>query len=296
MGFTAAWIALTVSVASAQATLDAAQLLSRFPAGAVPDAPVVHAALDALSARGDSEALTLLQSLKRHEQGPVQAHADDAEAIVAQRVLHDIRAADAGVVPDAQQIDRWVSSQRRSPGAAPVGELRVVAYVAVLTQRTVWHSASLGSLTPQESGSMVRRAERLELQGRFHEALPLLIDASMSGSPGATRALADRGVDMNRLSLGLSSEYASARGLPPLHQLPVVQATDPEAVTVLLARVEGGGALPQLAAIESLGVLLRQGRLDATLQKRAQVALNRARSDLRPNVRRTAESALSFSP
>ena len=79
MGINGALTALTVGMASAQATPDAAQLLSRYPAGTVPDAPAVHAALDAVATGGDRGALALLQSLRRHESGSVRSHAEEAE-------------------------------------------------------------------------------------------------------------------------------------------------------------------------------------------------------------------------
>ncbi|MBO83952.1 MAG: hypothetical protein CL927_01220 [Deltaproteobacteria bacterium] len=275
---------------------DAARLLSRFAAGRMPDTSAIHHALDALSQANDNDSLVLLQSIRRHEHGSVQAHALEAETRVAQSLLHALRETHLQPMPGEREVSRWVATARRAHDAAPASELRVVAYVVMLTEGSAWHSESLGGLTPEASAAMVRQAEAFELDGHFQEALPLLIDAFMSGDALATAALQDRGVDTNRLALGLSSPYAGSRGIPRLHQLPVVETTDAEAVTVLLSRAADGTALPRLAAIENLGVLLRSGQLNECMRKQAQTTLNRAVADGRPSVRRTAESALSFVP
>jgi hypothetical protein len=294
MGITASWLVFTLSVAVAGP--DAAQLLSRFPAGAVPDTAPVHQAISELAARDDGESLSLLQSLGRHESGAVRDHATEAEALVANRLLHELRVGAAAHAPSERDLRAWVGTEATQQPEVPASELRVVGYAALVTHGTHWDQESIGSLTPDESTVTVARAEALELEGRTSEALPLLVDAAMSGDARATHALIARGVDVDRLALGLSSEFAAPSGLPRLHLAPVLETTDPTAVKVLLSRAESGGSLPRLAAIENLGVLLRMGHLDDALQKRARATLDRARTDLRPVVRTTAESALALSP
>ena len=270
---------------------DAATLLSRFPAGAVPDSPPVHAAIDALAARDDGDALALLASLRRLESGAVRDHALEAEDLVAGRALAVLRAEAAHKAPSERDVRTWM--QAHQPAGVPTTELRVVGYAALVTRGIDWSDRAIGALPPDATSELVARAEALELDGRDGAALPLLVDAAVSGDARATHALMARGVDMDRLVLGLSSEHAAASGLPSLHLAPVVQTDDPRAVRVLLSRAESGGALPRLAAIENLGVLLRDGHLDATLQARARDTLARATVDGRPAIRRTAQSALA---
>jgi len=298
MGLTTVLVALGLAMTTAHAepASDAAQLLSRFPAGAVPDAPPVHAAIDLLAAHDDGESLALLSSLRRHEAGAVADHARDAEAVVAARALSSMRTTAAHSAPTDRDVRTWVGAHQHDAAGIPASELRVVAYAALVTHNAHWSTDAIGSLTPDESARVVAEAEQLELDDRPGAALPLLVDAAMSGDARATHALMARGVDVDRLALGLSSEFATTRGLPRLHQAPVVQTSDPAAVTVLLTRAESGGALPRLAAIENLGVLLRTGNLDAAWQKRARDTLVRASTDLRPVVRRTAENALALNP
>jgi hypothetical protein len=66
--------------AQAGARQDAALLLSRFPAGAVPAIPTVMAAIDTLSESGQDDHLPLLRSLVSHEVGPVVGAASRAVA------------------------------------------------------------------------------------------------------------------------------------------------------------------------------------------------------------------------
>lgn len=298
MGVTAIFVAIGLSAVTAQAepALDAAQLLSRYPAGAVPDATPVHAAIDQLASRDDGESLALLASLSRHESGAVRQHAIDASELVAARALSLMRAEAADAVPGERDVRTRMQELAKGAPSVPASELRVVAYVSLVTDEVTWTHTSIGGLTPEESSAAVDRAEALELQDRPGAALPLLVDAAMSGDARAQHGLMARGIDTDRLALGLSSEFAATRGLPPLHVAPVVQTSDPAAVILLLSRAEHGEAIPRLAAIENLGVLLRGGNLDDAWQQRARDTLVRASADLRPVVRVTAESALSLTP
>lgn len=298
MGLTAviAAIGLATATASAADAPSAAQLLSRYPAGAIPDTPSVHSAIDSLAARDDGEALSLLDSLRRHEAGRVSEHAAEAAGLVSSRALAQLRSHAAVQAPTERQIRARVASYPPRASTVPTSELRVVAYADLVTRNVQWPDQTLGGLTPHESAAMVDRAEALELDDRSAAALPLLVDAAMSGDARATHGLMARGIDPDRLALGLSSPFATTRDLPALHLAPVVQTSDPAAVTVLLSRAEHGTSIPRLAAIENLGVLLRAGSLDATWQERARDTLVRASTDLRPVVRRTAENALASTP
>lgn len=219
MGTTTVLLTVVLPLMNAGEAPEAAQILSRFPVGRIPDTPAVHQALDVLAHTDNRDALSLLQSLQRHEHGAVQQHAEQAEADVATRVLHGLRTADAPRTPDEAALERWVASERQIHDTTPESALRVVAYAAVLTENTVWHKPSIGGLAPVASAEMVRRAEAIELDGHFDAALPLFIDAFMSGNARATRALSDRGVDTDRLSRALASEYAPEMGIPHVSPL-----------------------------------------------------------------------------
>ena len=214
MGTTTVLFAIVLPLMNAGEHPEATQILSRFPAGRIPDTPAVHRALDALARTDDRDDLALLQSLRRHEHGAVQRHAEQAEADAATRVLHGLRLRDTPSTPDEAALERWVASERRAHLDTPESALRVVAYAAVLTENTIWHEPSIGGLAPVASAEMVRRAEAIELDGHFDAALPLFIDAFMSGNARATRALRDRGVDTDRLSRALASDYAQELGIP----------------------------------------------------------------------------------
>jgi hypothetical protein len=136
-------------------------------------------------------------------------------------------------------------------------------------------------------------AEALELTGRVESAIPLYVDAALSGDARAVHALMARGVNIHRLALGLSSEHGAKAGLPRLDTAPVVRSADPSTISVLIGRAESTASLPRLAALENLGVLLRAGELDAEQVKRVRRALMVAARDTRPAIRHTAQSALA---
>jgi len=275
---------------------DAVQLLCRYPSGALPNAAQVHRAIDQLAASDQGESLPLLQSLVRHESGAVQAHARDAVEIISGRALSDVRLAASAHAPSEDEVDLRIAQYVLDRPGIPTSELGVVAYAELVTAQAIWTTDALGSLTPEKSVSTVDRAEQMELEDHLETAIPLLVDAAMSGDARATHGLMARGIDVDRLALGLSSEFARSRGLPDLHVAPVVQSSDPASVTVLLSRAEHGRSLPRLAAIENLGVLLRAGNLEPVWQRRAHDTLVRASTDIAPVVRRTAESALALVP
>lgn len=221
MGTATALLAIVLPLATAMEPPEATRILSRFPVGRVPDTPTVHQALDALARTHDRDDLALLQSFRRHEQGSVQQHAEQAEADVAIRVLDRLRLTEPPKTPDEAALERWVVAEQQTHHTTPESALRVVAYAAVLTEDTVWHKASIGDLGPVASSALVSLAEAIELDGRFDAALPLFIDAFMSGNARATRALRDRGVDTDRLARALTSSYARYLGIPPVSKLAV---------------------------------------------------------------------------
>jgi hypothetical protein len=275
-------------------TADApAAALSRYPAGSVPDSPAVHAAIDAVATREDGTHLALLHSLVRHEHGAVRAHAIAAVERVSTRALSTLRASSAAAAPDDATVQVRAAALRRLGLDASTGELSVVAYASAVTADLRFGPDPLGSLSPDAATTMVEQAETLELQGRAIEALPWLIDVVFSGHARARHGLLARGIDVDRLTLGLSSPLAEEGGLPVVHVPPPVQTADPAALRVLLHRAGNGPPVRQLAAIDNLGLLLEVGTLDDPWQARAREALARATTDQRAIVRLTAQDALS---
>ncbi len=295
MGLTALLFALGLSSPSAfaQTTLDPAAWLSRFPAGGVPDTEDVHAAIDALGATGDEGSMGLLQSLRAYEATEVRDHAADAHARVARRTLRDLRSMAARQAPTERDLRAWILGHPTLGSEVASSEKRVVAYAAMVTREADWTTDSVGALTPEQSSQAVDQGEGLELSGRIGSALPLYVDAALSGDARAVHALMARGVDMQRLALGLSSAHGEQVGLPQLNSAPVVQVADPATVSVLITRAQSDSSLPRLAALENLGLLLRSGELNADQVRRARRALMVAARDTRPAVRRTAQSALA---
>jgi len=295
MGMTALLFGLGLLAAQAHAepSLDPAALLSRYPAGAVPDTDDVHTAIDALASNDHGDALGVLRSLRTHEAGAVKAHAEEAEALVASRALADMRGDAARQAPSERDLRSWLGRHPELGADVAPTEKRVIAYAALATKGAAWSGDSVGALTPEQSATAVEKAEALELAGRMGSALPLYVDAALSGEARAVHALMARGVDMERLALGLSSQHGAQAGLPRLESVPVVHSADPSTVSVLIGRAEGEASLPRLAALENLGLLLRAGDLDADQVRRARRALMLAARDTRPAIRHTAQSALA---
>jgi len=295
MGMTALFFGLGLFCASAHAEtrLEPAALLSRYPAGAVPDTDDVHAAIGALGATGDDDVLSLLQSLRTHEGKAVRDHATEAQALVANRALTQLRVSAAREAPTERDLRAWIVGHPELGSKVALSEKRVVAYAAVVTEGAAWTEDSVGALTPEQSALAVEHGEALELSGRLESAMPLYVDAALSGDARAVHALMARGVDVQRLALGLSSAHGVQAGLPQLNSAPVVRSADSTTVSVLITRAQSDSSLPRLAALEILGMLMRDGELDADQVRRARRALVMAARDARPAIRHTAQSALA---
>jgi len=79
-------IVAQLSTAHAGTSSEAIQLLSRFPAGAVPEIPEVLDAVDQLGQKAQTGELALLESLVKHESGAVRSSATDAIARIRARL------------------------------------------------------------------------------------------------------------------------------------------------------------------------------------------------------------------
>lgn len=286
---------LAMAVTLGTTPLAPATLLSRYPAGKVPDIAAVHEALDTIEESGDADDLALLQTLSDEEAGPVQEHAARSLDAVGERVRTELRAQASKSVPTPRQLDAVIAKTPQLEGV-PRAERSVLAYAMVhLGQRTE-SAGSVGGLTPQEANEHIKIAEVMELDGRGDEAVRHLLDAALSGSTIAAAALRERGIDVERLGLALSSPLATSLGLPALAASPVVTSGDPTSVSVLIDRAERAPTMPRLAALDNLGQLIVAGRLAPDQAARARRALARAAQDPRQVVAYTARSALAASP
>lgn len=218
-------LVLTAGTATASkppAADHAAVLLSRFEPGAMPPAtPVIHA-LDQLAARGTLEHLPLLASLASTEQEAIQSHAQHAISMISSRAQSAARA--RYVSPGHEAVTRWLS---RNEPIGPEGERlgrnerHTVAYSAIV----------LGDTLASPFEDWVTAGAKLEVEGHQQAAIRVYVAAALYESETAYVHLADIGLDVERLMLGIftamptdhSARPGLLRWLTRRGQLPTVR-------------------------------------------------------------------------
>lgn len=282
-------IPLLASLALASPLDDAAALLSRFPAGGVPQTDAVVSAIDTLASGGAAAERPLLGQLAQDESGRVARAATDALAALDARDQATERVAFAITVqasaPDAAGITAL--------GALGPAEREAVAYAhAVLGPAEGDVVRTLEPVSPARARALVADAERAERDRGPAASVPLYLQAAMSGDADGLLGLTALGVDAELLVLGMSAAEgpAPAVRLDPVQVDLVAVGAGDRTVDVLVERASAERPLVRLAALDGLAILARRAGVSAESRTKAKATLIAAR-ERPPRAPRGGESA-----
>ena len=255
---------------------DAAALLSRFPAGGVPQTDAVVAAIDTLASDGTAAERPLLGQLAQDESGRVAHAASDALAALdardqaAERVAFAILLRAQLTGPDAV----------RALGPLGPAEGAAVTYAhAVVGSAGGDHARTLEPVSPERARALVADAERAERELGPAASVPLYLQAAMSGDADGLLGLTALGVDTELLVLGMSAAGGPAPALrldPVQLDLVAVGAGD-RTVEVLVERALADQPLVRMAALDGLATLVRRAGVSQASRSKARATLVAAR-------------------
>lgn len=276
-----------ISAATAGAPDDAAALLSRYPAGRVPNSPVVMEAIMDLQTEGGADHVGVLQSLQAHEESPVREAAGGALLIVTLRARLERR--EAYTAPDNRDVRRWLSEHApiRDDGS-PLGqrESAAVAYAAL----ALGGPQKVYAKTPPV---LISEGEKREDKADLHGALTRYAFAAARGDQGARELIAAFGLDTERLLLGLSAS-TDQLSEPPAETLDtLIDTGSAETVAVLIERSRSPDEITQVQALDALAEMIRRGQLPAAARRQARQRLEAATHDNREPMRVFAQTVLS---
>ena len=268
--FAIALYAFTTIALGAHQADEAATLLSRFPAGALPNSPAVLSAIGTLGESGDPDTLPLLESLVNLEGTQVRGSALRAIDTINQRTRQANR--NAFRSPRAADVSHWLSRH------LPMGlndealgrhEGRAVAYAALV------FGESVGTfLTEWETVSA-----RLEAQGRTRSALRVYAAAIVHGEFQAINALKNFDLDTESLLLGLLTALPAEHPTHPrLSGWLIAHGTAPT-VRVFSDRTLRLSALERASSLDALSQMIRAGRLNSRTSSLAQRRIELSAAD-----------------
>jgi hypothetical protein len=269
-------IPLLIPIVAAGPLDDAAALLSRFPAGGVPQTDAVVSAIGTLGTGGSAAERPLLGRLAHEESGRVASAASDALASLDARDQATERVAFA------------IGVQTTASGAQTIGDLgalgpaegAALAYAhAVLGPAEGRVVRTLELVSPAKAQAVMADAMRAEREHGPAASVPLYLQAALSGDASGLLGLTALGVDAELLVLGMTVEAgpAPAMRLDPIQlDLLAVGAGD-RAVDVLVERAGADRPLVQMAALDGLATLLRQARVSPDSRAKAKETLVAAR-------------------
>lgn len=261
---------------------DAAAVLSRFPAGRVPQTDAVVSAIETLGRRGTDAERSLLGQLTRDESGRI--------AGAAARALEDMdaraRAAERMAFAAALQLAAPSGSSVDPRGALGPAETTALAYAhTVLGPAKGPVVEVLEPVPPARARQLVAAAEETERTHGPAASLPLYLQAAVSGETDGLIGLTALGVDAELLILGMSAfgGQAPAVQLDPVQlDLVAVGASD-RSVEVLIERATAEQPLVRMAALDGLATLVLRAGVSPDAQARARRALLDAQA--RPTLR-----------
>ncbi len=228
-------IPLLIPLATAGPLDDAAALLSRFPAGGVPQTDAVVSAIGTLGTGGSAAERPLLGRLAYEESGRVASAASDALASLDARDQATERVAFA------------IGVQTTASGAQTIGDLgalgpaegAAVAYAhAVLGPAEGRVVRTLDPVSPAQARALTADAVRAERERGPAASVPLYLQAALSGDADGLLGLTALGVDVELLVLGMSAEAGPApavRDAPTNRDYVEGDADDVELTTALYA-------------------------------------------------------------
>jgi uncharacterized protein YdbL (DUF1318 family) len=265
---------------------DAAALLSRFPAGGVPQTDAVVEAIDTLGDAGGDAERPLLGQLAEEERGRVAAAASGALQALDDRAQAERRVAFAIAVQARDGSLPTVAAL----GALGPAEVEALAYAhAVLGAAEGEVVRTLEPVSPAKARALVADAERAERERGPAASVPLYMQAALSGEADGLLGLTALGVDAELLVLGMSTTGGPAPAVrvdPAQLDLVAVGASD-RTVDVLVERAAADRPLVRMAALDGLATLARRAGVSPSRRAKARSTLAEARE--RPG--RTADEA-----
>ena len=289
--FTISLLLTLASTAKATTVDEAAQLLSRYPAGQVPGEPQFLEAIQTISESGGPDDIPVLESMALHETGAIRVAAIEGLGHLAYRQRTLLRRTFAGR-PSQGDIERWIAENThalyRSNGdrLGPI-EQTSAAYAALI-------------LAPLEIDSIPSDARLNELAEAREDAadargaLRLYAEAARHGDPRAFLRIQDYSVDTERIILGLlCTPDARSRLEPDTTLETLVTMGGTMTVRVMMERSTRGAPLERAIALGALSRMLESGRLstsNALAAKRSLLAATR--SDPEMDVRTLARAAI----
>ena len=237
----------------------AAETLSRFPAGRMPATEPVLAAIAALGASGTRDHLSLLSSLAEREAPEVQQAAEMAITELNQRTVDTTRRIfSANNIPSDTAIDHWVRAHETElarPNGSKLGhtESRMVAYAAIVLDGI--KTAQVPTADDDEAEARARELQTDAIPALVHHAR-----GAADGDQGSLDAIRAFGVDPERLLLGMSASPKSelvARVEPTAVEVLVREGSE-RTMTVLMERAASGDTAEKVVAIDALGRMLQK--------------------------------------
>lgn len=266
---------------------DAATVLSRYPAGRVPNSPVVMDAIRALQEEGGADHIGVLQSLQEHEQSPIREAAGGALLIVTLRARLERR--EAYTAPDNRDVRRWLSEhQPARDDGSPLGEREAdaVAYAVLVC-------GGPQKVYAQTPTVLISEGEKREDEADLHSALLHYSFAAARGDHAAREIIGAFGLDTERLLLGLSARTRLLTE-PPAETLDTLIGTgSAQTVAVLIERSRASDEITQVQALDALAEMIRRGQLPAAARRQARQRLEDATHDNREPMRVFALTVLS---
>lgn len=265
------WL-LTLLLTSAQAAEPdtAATMLSRYPAGKVPDSAPVMSAIASLASDGTAEHRAVLESLEEMEEPAIARAAEQALAAIDRRGLRA-----AYTAPDARQIRRWIADQPRPMTRAdgsPMGrtEQEALGYAVLV----------LGAPRGEDVGPahLLKAATHLEDTRDVPGALSLYAKAASLGEADALLTIRDFGVDPELLLLGMSVTAAEPLidTAPPEALDVLIREGSSSTVAVLIERADTANHIDRAVALDALAEMLRTTTLPASARRSARSELEQA--------------------
>jgi hypothetical protein len=269
-------VPLLVPLALAGPLDDAAALLSRFPAGGVPQTDAVVSAIGTLGTEGAAAERPLLGQLARDESGRVATAASDALAELDARDQATERVAFAITV----QTTASGAPSIEALGALGPAEGAAVAYAHAVLGAAEGHVVrTLEPVSPARARALVADAERAERERGPAASVPLYLQAALSGEADGLIGLTALGVDAELLVLGMSAANgpAPAVRLDPVQLDLVAVGAGDRTVDVLVERAEADRPLVRMAALDGLATLVRRAGVSPESRTKAKDTLVAAR-------------------
>ncbi|MEL6342903.1 MAG: hypothetical protein AAFV53_07200 [Myxococcota bacterium] len=285
------WVFLAaLPIAIAGTPDDAATLLSRYPAGRVPSTAPVFDAITDLQTHGEAEHLSVLHSLRDHEEGDVQAAAEIAISIVTLRARLERR--ESFAVPDSRDIRRWLSEQpgpmKHSDGhTVDKREQEAIAYASLVFDG----SRRFADTAPD---ALLREGERLEDLADAGGAMAAYAIAAAQGAPQAFDAIQSFGVEAETLLLAMTADVPDKRlpHAPPETLEVLTRVGSTQTVAVLVERSQMSDQLGQVVALDALAEMLRREDLPASARRQAKQGIEAATHAQEKTLRAFARATL----